>query len=1078
MDKPREIIRAVTRLGRGRRIGATLAAFAGVVAVVAASLLFAFGVSALWGWGPAAGLALVAAAGALYGFWRLIGRGLAARARLADAVDSAEARVPTLRRRLASAYYVAAAKEGRGTSPALAEAFVDDVERRLPPRMTAPLPRRYRLVPLGLLSGAAAAWLLVAFAAPGFLGDRLGALAEAAPAGGLIVRVTPGDTRVGVGAELTVEAELRRDFAGEAAVVVERGGVRDEVPLEARGPRELAAKVDAGAEGFRYYVVAGGEKSRRYKVEVVPPPSIGALRVTVTPPAYAGLPARALPPGEGDVRALAGASVRVEVGVEGADVVEIESPGGRVNCEREGDAFAGAFVVTEGGTYRVKAASPWGEAFTPRFGVVVDPDAPPEVTVLEPGRDLLIADTSRSPRLRFSCADDFGLGAVRVVYYNEVTGQRFTGEVGGGAGRRELEGDADLIPPGMDLFPGDVISYYVEAFDNDTVRGPKVGRSATYRFRFPTAAEMFEQVNDEMTEGVSDLAGLREQTRRLREQLEKAGASSKQDDAISRPELRELVAEQERLRRELGEAAQKLEALLERGEDNAISPELAAKVLEANRLLNEALDEQSREALEKLSDALREVDPERVRELMEQVRLDQAEMERNLERVINILKDAQREEMLRNLAACAEELADRQQDVLERLESANAAREQRDLARDVEEFGSDVRESAATFDEVDPELAAELRKLAEEYAKGQAKRDAERAADDLAAGEMEEAAAGGAAAEKELEELAAALREMSKRYREGKRRALLSDLDRAIERVLGASHRTESMAAEAAGGKAGPAYGERQESLAAEVGNISEDARAAAEKSLLVPLAVSEALADIGAELEAGARNAALGNGEAAVQANVRALASLNVVAAALLEVRSNVASAGSSMGLAEMIEQMKKLAEGQRQVNGEGKATFSMMPGMSPSQLRQALERLAAEQAMLREGMEKLSREGRGRGGEEAGDPGGLAKEMEELERELKAGNLDERVIEKQEKLLERMLSSTRALRVQGRSSRRRAEPAKEYATPTVAPLPGTLTAPRLEAGPASGPPAAGYVPADLRASLAEYYRRMAGGE
>jgi len=515
MDKPREIIRAVIRLGRGRIAAAALAGAAGVIAVVAAAALFALVVSALWGWWPAAGLALVAAAGALYGFWRLLGRGLAARARLADAVGTAESRVPSLRRRLASAYYVAAAEGDRGTSPELAEAFVGDVERRLPASMKAPLPGRYRYIPLGLLSGAAAAWLVVAFAAPGFLGDRLAALAEAAPTGGLIADVSPGDARVGVGGALAVEATLRRDFAGEAAVVVERGGSASEVPMELRGPRELAAKVKAGAEDFRYYVVAGGEKSRRYKVEVVPPPSFGGLRVAVTPPAYAGLPARALPPGEGDVRALAGSTVRVEVGVEGAEAVELEAPGGRrAKCEPEGDAFAGEFVVAEGGTYRVKAASEWGEAFTPRFTVVLEPDTPPEVAVVEPARDLIIADTSRTPRLRFTCADDFGLGDVRVVYYNETTGRGLAGEVGSGGGRRELEGDVDLIPPGMDLFPGDVVSYYVEAFDNDNVHGPKAGRSATYRFRFPTAAEMFEQVSEEMTEGVTDLAGLREQTRR------------------------------------------------------------------------------------------------------------------------------------------------------------------------------------------------------------------------------------------------------------------------------------------------------------------------------------------------------------------------------------------------------------------------------------------------------------------------------------------------------------------------------------------------------------------------------------
>jgi hypothetical protein len=1080
MDRSRKILRVVTRLRRRRLAAVAASASACVVALAAAAALLGLGLAALWGWWQGAACAGAFAAAAAYLLWRRLGGRLAAQARLSGAMGEAEAREPMLRRRLTSAYYVAAAADGdAGTSPELADAFVSDVERRVPAALSAPLARRYRYGPFALLFAAVAAWLVVAVVAPGFLGGVFTAWAGASPSGrGLIAAVEPGDVRVGVGATITVEAALRRDFAGEGAVVVERGGAVSRTPMRPKGLRKLAATVKAGAEDFRYYVVAGAEESRRFKVTVVPPPAFGELRVAVAPPAYAGLPARALSPGEGDVRVLAGATVRVEVKVEGADAVELEAPERvRVKLKREGGSYMGKFVVGRAGVYRLKATSPWGSATTPPFGVEVKPDDPPEVTVVEPARDLIITDTARSPRLRFLCADDFGLGDVRVVYYNENTGQRLEGAVGTGAGRAELEGDVNLIPPNFDLFPGDVVSYYVEAFDNDVVNGPKAGRSATYRFSFPTAAEMFEQVSEEMAEGLSDLTALREQARRLRKQLNEA-ASGVEAQMPSRPELRELVAEQERLRRELAEAAESLETLLERAQDSVVSPELAAKIVEANRLLNEVLDEQSKEALRKLSEALREVDPARVRELMEQVKLEQAELERSLERVIDILKEAQREELLRNLAARAEELAERQRDVVERLEAADAARKQLELARDVPALGDDVRESAGAFDEVAPEVAAELRKIAEELSEGPARRAAEETARELARGEVGKAGAEGRVSQEELEELAAALKELSARYREGKRRALLAEMDRAIERVLAASHRTEALAAELGGGDVGPAFAGRQESVAAEVGSISEAAQAAAEKSLLVPTAVSGALADVGEEMAAGARNYELGNLRAAAEANVRALAGLNVIAAALLEARANVAAAASSMGLAEMIEQMKTLAEGQRQVNRQGKSLFSLMPGMSPSELQLALERLAAEQALIRRGLEELARRGRGSRGERAGDLGGLAREMEEVQRELEAGRLDERVIEKQEKLLERMLSSTRALRVQGRSSRRRSEPAKDYVPPTVAPLPGRLTAPRPEAGPASGSPAAGYVPADLRGPLADYYRRLAGGE
>jgi hypothetical protein len=933
-------------------------------------------------------------------------------------------------------------------------------------------------VPAAGLAAAAAAWAIVAFVAPDFLGGRLASLAAAAPApGALLASVSPGDARVGVNRPLEVEATLSRDFAGEVAVVVERGGSPVKEAMESRGGRRWGVRLTGAADDFTYYVVAGAERSRRFDVAVVPPPTFGAMRVSVTPPAYAGLPSRELPPGEGDLAALAGATVRLDVDVAGAAAVELEYPGGVAALAEEGGRYAGAFVIGEPGSYRLKASSPWGEAATPYYRLAVLPDAPPEVTVLEPARDVVIAETSRSPRLRFTCRDDFGLGDIRVVYYNEVTGQRLVGEVGSGAGRAELEADVDLIPRELELFPGDVIAYYVEAFDRDDVNGPKAGRSATYRFRFPTTAEFFERMSEEMTSGVSDLEGLRTQARRLQERLREATPPGESDSA-SRPELRELVQEQERLRRELLEASERLEELLSCAEDNVFSPELAAKIFEANRLLNEALDEQSKEALRKLSEALREVDPERVRELMEQAKLDQAELERNLARVIDILKEAQREELLRNLAAWAQDLAAQQREVVADIESAEAPSRQREVARDVEALAEAVEEAASSFDEADAEVAAELREVAAELKSGESDRAAERAARALSEGDLAAAGAAGEVSADELEETAAALEELARRYREGRRNELLADLDRTVERVLTASHRTEALVAELAGGEAGGDFAGRHHGLAGEVGRIGEEARAAAEKSLLVSPALGAALGEIGAELEAGARNYELGRVRAAAESGLRALAGLNVVAAALLEARANVAAAGSSLGLAEMIERMKALAEGQRGVNEQGRSLLSQQPGLAPSPLGQALARLAAEQALIRQGLERLAREGRGRGSETAGNLGGLAEEMEQIERELEAGRLDERLLERQEKLLERMLASTRALRVQGRSSRRRAEPAQEYGPPTVAPLPGRLTAPRRAEGPASAPPRPGYVPAELRDPVSEYYRRLAGGE
>jgi len=1080
MDRPRKIIGLARNLARRR--------FVAVAALIAAWLVGSWALAALlatclsgwlgWRWAAVpAGAAAVAAAAA---WWWWAGRGLAARVALRRALRDAEAHNPALRRRLVAAYDLAALRPAaEGLSPALADAFVADAEGRAALGVSAPTPARERFIPLLVLAGAAGAWSLASLLAPGFLAARWEALGAAPPwERRVIADVKPGDARVGAHRPFTVTAALNAPGTAPPAVVVERGGRATTVPLVASCDGRWAATFNAGPEDFRYHVRAGDERSREFKVGVVPPPAIAGLAVTVTPPAYAGLPPRTLPPGEGDVAALAGSTVAVEATLDGADEgALVFGRRGRVPLRREGGAYAGSFRVGGPDTYRLLATSPWGETAGPLFGVVVEPDGAPEVTVASPARDLILADAAHAPILRFACRDDFGLGAVRVVYYNEVSGERVVGEAGNGAGSRELEGECPLVPPGFETFPGDVIAYYVEALDNDTVNGPKAGRSPTYRFRFPTAVEMFERQNEELGADVASLEEAGARVRAFREQLEKMDVGPRPD----RPALRELATRQEELRRELADAAAKLEAALARADENALSPELAAKMAEVNRLLGDVLDEQQKKTLEKLNQALREADPARVRELMSQIKLDQREMADRLERALELLKTAQREELLRRLAACAEDLADRQREIGDRLEAGatpqGEAPGQRQLAADVKTLGEMARDTSAVFAGVDEKVARELRELAAACDRGKAGRKAEDAAAAMEAGDAR-AAKAAAASEEELRALAAGLREMRDRYGEGQRRALLAELDRLAAAALGASHRAESLAADLAAGEGDAAAAARGRGTAATVSGLAEQANAAAEKSFFVSPALGDGLREVAAVLEAAATDAELGNRRAAAEGASRAMAGLNLAAAALLGARANAAAAGSSSGLAEAIERMKALAEGQRGVNDQGRSLYSIMPGMTPGALAEALERLAAEQALIRQGLQEMAARG-SRGGPAGGDLGGMTEEMSRLEDEMKAGTLDRRILEKQEKLLERMLTATRSMRVQGRSSRRESTPGGVYAPPAVAPLPARLTAPHAGATPASGPPAAGgYVPADLRDATADYYRRLAGGE
>jgi hypothetical protein len=1077
----RKLLGRVERAAFHRAVSVVIVTFLWVVAYVGAGVLIA-ALAARFGFVP------MVAATALFltGFGALLVRFVLVRlvplVRTVRLLRDAEDRSAVLRRRLAAAVDLARKPQPRGISAELAGSFVESVERNVG-GIPAGLPAGINVRAGAVFSGVTVLWVIAFLAFPGLFGGFRAGLGELAATveGRNIVSVEPGDAVVPANSPMDVTVKVRSEPESFMTLHIKRDDDLSETLMS--GDSEVfSAVINSGGDDFEYWITSDEERTDTYHVEVKQPPRITDLQVTVFPPGYSGLPPNKLPAGAGDVSALPGSKVRVTASVSGAHNLNLEIKDEEpVPAAEDSGRFDAVFTVTSSGAYRLTASSDWGIGATPYFAINPTTDFAPTVEVLEPKGDIEIADPYPSPLLRFRATDDFGISRAVVKYYNEATGDHYEKEVASAAGRRELEASGDIIFPGLDVFPGDVVDFYVEVYDNDTVNGPKAGRSPVYHLRFPTAAEIFDDLNAEMVEELTSFADIQSDVGELEEKL---GGLSGSGDEFGRPDraaMRELIEEQERIKRELAEAARELEAAIEKADEGLISPELAEKMWQVSEMLDAALDEEAKEALEKLREAMLEMDPERIAELMESVQFDQEMLAERLDRMLEILESALREQTLSELALRAEELANRQDDILRELEnegpSLDLAAEEMSLSDAVWELGDAIGESAELFDETDTDTAGELRDLARDLERTGTASTAETTARKINEGDTETASASGENVSSELRDLAERLDAIRKRYNAARKQELLNDIDRAIERTMLAGRQCEELAREAARGPSDSFPGS-QKRLADEITGLRETAADLAKQTLFVPGEVVGALDEAADEAAAAGANAEMGNRKEAYENNRRALAALNAVTMALLNARGAIEKSGSSMGLAEMMEQMKSLAEGQRRLNEESGAAMTMMPGLQPSMLQALLERLAAEQAMIRRELEKAARRA-GEYAETMGDTASLVEEMEEIEEALRRGELDERILEKQEKLLERMLDSTRAMRSKGKSSRRRAEPAKEY-KPFGVPrtVPSRLAAPRKTETPGRSSADTSYVPPAYRDAAAEYFKRLAGGD
>lgn len=253
-------------------------------------------------------------------------------------------------------------------------------------------------------------------------------------------------------------------------------------------------------------------------------PLVTDLKLTLRFPAYMAEPDEVIPGSSGDVTAPRGTEVivegRADRAVERASLLVGEDE--RAAEVKDQRTIVGRFVVDANATYRFKIDG-MGSGLGGGLGgdVELDPvahkitvraDAAPTVTLDEPAEDKTVK-MGDEVGLSFAAKDDVGITKFRVVVKRQGSARepfvKDLMELPGGL--REARGTASFRVDETGARPGDKLSVYVEALDNDEVGGPKAGRSQTRVLTVYSAVEQhraviarLEEVLSRMVESLGD----------------------------------------------------------------------------------------------------------------------------------------------------------------------------------------------------------------------------------------------------------------------------------------------------------------------------------------------------------------------------------------------------------------------------------------------------------------------------------------------------------------------------------------------------------------------------------------------
>ncbi len=922
-----------------------------------------------------------------------------------------------------------------------------------------------------------------------------------------ITEIQPGNIRIKRGTDVGITAKVNGHL-GAPVELYYRIGEADKVTTTANWQSLLMQElpIDVGlnlqvletsldyqvtlekvSRPIQYYISVNGVVSNRYQLTISNEPIVTQFQYRLNYPAYTQLQPQTIAANIGDIQTLFGTEV-VFIGesnkpIEKASLVFDDS--GDVPLEikasveqqssilpQKKERIQGSFIAQKSDSYHIRITDTHG--FMNRDPIThtltVFEDAVPMVSIVAPARDSVL-DNTMLVELEVEAMDDYGIQELQLVHRIEIEGAQ---EVKVPLKRWNVEETAirravflthtwDVDQIG--IFPGDTLSYYIQALDNDNVSGPNVGKSHTYTLRFPSLSEMYDSVAadqeaeqrglDELFDEQADATGLVDNLLDSMKRMRRKNQELTRNDENL---MQQVFEHQQQIQQTAKQLIDNMKQTAEEMEQNQLfDTETIKKYQELQNLMEKALTEEHKEILQKLSEALAKQQMTERQEAMTEANLSQEQFLQQLERAKSLYEQILLEQELEAAAKQAAALAEQQQELVDTLEAStepvrfNDLAEKEDkigkafgqLSERLEKLGTEMRELAESGENAPPQierLADEILRLnefAHEYKLSEALTDT---STNLRKEQSREALESGRAAEQTLTELAQGL-DNALAFMEGANaNESLTVMREAVESGLLLSHLHEKVITQTndilvAGQMKAYIQSEilKLQKLAADelttaegISRLSSKLRELGGRQIQVPPEVVLHLNASNDALERAARALEDRQPSLALPIQRMALADLNQAIFELLEAMAQMNQQMGADGLENMMQQLQQLAEGQEQLNQMAERLSQQMrdQGQTPG-LQQMMQQLAAQQQLIREATERLAERAE-QMSQMLGSLEEIAEEMREVENTLQQGSLDEQVLDRQAQILTRMLDSLRSLQKRDVGKQRKAEVAK----------------------------------------------------
>lgn len=647
-------------------------------------------------------------------------------------------------------------------------------------------------------------------------------------------------------------------------------------------------------------------------------------------------------------------------------------------------------------------------------------------------------------------SDDYGIRSLYFNFQSKDTSGRISIPIKNLALQQSFNHSINL--KSLVIEGGSELSYYFEIFDNDGLNGSKSTRSITQQYKRPSKKEI-EAILDQNTENIKD---------QLTSNLSKAKELQEDFDEIKKMLLektkmnwsdKEKVNEFLKNQKELEKEIQKLN--FENQKNNFQKDQLSSqeekilqKQAEINKLFEQLMDEETQKLYNELERLMEEFNKEDAKEVLEKINLSNEELEKELDRTLELYKQMEFEQKLEESIKKLEELAQKQEELAkETKESKDAkpeelSKKQEELKNEFKSIQKDIENLKMKNEKLENKRTINEMKPEQEIIR----ENQEKSKDQLDQGKKRKSSKSQEKAAEQMKKMAEAMKKMQEKMQEEQELEDVNTLRQILENLISLSvEQEELMQVFKNTNRYDPqliVLSKKQGDLKAGAKIIEDSLISLSKRQIALESIINREILEINYNMnksvdylkEHQISNANRNQQLIMTSANNLALIldeSLQNMQSQMKKNQSGSSSCNKPGGkksgmknakqmqkmLNKQIQQMKKEMEGGNKKGKKGKGGIA-----------EGLAKMAAEQNSIKDQLRKINENQKKQGKGGMGELENLQDEMEKTERDILNKNITRETIQRQEKIMTKLLEADKALREREFEEKRESKNGKKH--------------------------------------------------